>query len=111
MTQITNEEYAANIAVQMRKGFLAYCVLKICKKPMYTSDIITRLHRAELVVVEGTIYPLLSRLRKDGLLEHEWRESESGPPRKYYVITHYGIDVLQQVETHISGLTKTIEKL
>lgn len=108
---MSSDQYAANIAVQMRKGFLAYCVLKICTEPMYTSDIITRLHEAELVVVEGTIYPLLSRLQKDGLLEHEWRESEQGPPRKYYAITPYGAEVLQGVAENISALSTTLTKL
>lgn len=79
------------LAVQLRKGFLAYCVLKVCShEPVYTSDIIRKLREAELVVVEGTIYPLLSRLQRDGLLRHEWRESEQGPPRKYYAVTDAG---------------------
>ena len=108
---MSSEQYAAGVAVQMRKGFLAYCVLKICQEPMYTSDIITRLHQAELVVVEGTIYPLLSRLQKDGLLEHEWRESEQGPPRKYYAITPYGLEVLGHVISNITALNATLKKL
>ena len=79
----SSEQYAEQLATQLRKGFLAYCVLKVCSgKPVYTSDIIRKLSEAELVVVEGTIYPLLSRLQKDGLLTHEWQESEQGPPRK-----------------------------
>jgi len=64
--QTTSDEYARNIATQMRKGFLAYCVLKICREAMYTSDVIGKLRDAELVVVEGTIYPLLSKLQKTG---------------------------------------------
>lgn len=106
------EEYAANLATQLRKGFLTYCILQLCSKSaMYTSDIITTLHKAELVVVEGTVYPLLSRLQKDGLLTHEWRESELGPPRKYYQSTAYGNEVLGLVADNITQLHKTLKKL
>jgi PadR family transcriptional regulator PadR len=78
---------------------------------VYTSDIIRRLHDAELVVVEGTIYPLLSRLQKDGLLAHEWQESEQGPPRKYYKITDYGNEVMEHVTKKIATLNTTLKKL
>lgn len=106
------EIYAEQLAVQLRKGFLAYCVLKVCSgDPMYTSDIIRRLREAELVVVEGTIYPLLSRLQKDGLLTHEWHESEQGPPRKYYHTTALGGDVMEQVTKKITTLNATLRKL
>src|SRR5690349_14454745 len=101
----SSEIYAEQLATQLRKGFLAYCVLKVCsEKAVYTSDIIRRLHEAELVVVEGTIYPLLSRLQKDGLLAHEWQESEQGPPRKYYKITAFGNDVMAHVTEKITKL-------
>ena len=110
--QITSEEYAANIATQLRKGFLAYCVLKVCVgKPQYTSTIITRLRAAHMVIVEGTIYPLLSRLQKDGLLSHEWIESEQGPPRKYYKVTAFGAEVLHKIEHDITALNDTVKKL
>ena len=86
--------------------------LKVCsKKPVYTSDIIQDLRVAELVVVEGTIYPLLSRLQKEGLLNHEWQESEQGPPRKYYRITDFGREVMEIVGENIANLNKTIKKL
>ena len=102
------DAYAEQLATQLRKGFLAYCVLLICRESAkYTSDIIQRLREAELMVVEGTIYPLLSRLQKDGLLEHEWRESEHGPPRKYYKITPYGHEVAKHVAGSIETLNKT----
>ena len=105
-------KYAAQMATQMRKGFIAYCVLKVCsKKPVYTSDIINDLRDAELVVVEGTIYPLLSRLQKEGLLNHEWQESEQGPPRKYYRITDFGREVIDIVRADIANLNNTIKKL
>lgn len=109
---ITSEAYAEQLATQLRKGFLAYCVLKVCSHELkYTSDIITKLREAELVVVEGTIYPLLSRLQKDGLLVHEWKESEQGPPRKYYRATDYGNEVLQHIAQRIIDLNTTLKKL
>lgn len=109
---ISSEQYAENVAVQLRKGFLAYCVLQVCSgEPVYTSDIITRLRAAQLVVVEGTIYPLLSRLQKDGLLMHDWQESDQGPPRKYYRLTLYGRDVMQDVGKRITKLNQTLKKL
>ena len=114
MTQenTSSTEYAEQLATQLRKGFLAYCVLKTCSlKPKYTSDIITQLRDAELVVVEGTIYPLLSRLQKDGLLSHEWQESEQGPPRKYYKTTEYGDEVVEKVGHKIAELTATLKRL
>lgn len=107
-----SEAYAEQLATQLRKGFLAYCVLKVCShKPKYTSDIITQLRDAQLVVVEGTIYPLLSRLQKDGLLSHEWQESDQGPPRKYYKTTDYGNEVVKAVAKKINNLTATLDKL
>ena len=100
------------MSTQMRKGFIAFCVLKVCsKKPVYTSDIIKELRDAKLVVVEGTIYPLLSRLQKEGLLSHEWQESEQGPPRKYYKITDFGEQVMKTVGEEISNLNSIINKL
>ncbi|MBP7760784.1 PadR family transcriptional regulator [Candidatus Saccharibacteria bacterium] len=110
--KIDNESYAENLAVQLRKGFLAYCVLKVCShEPVYTSDIIRKLRDAELVVVEGTIYPLLSRLQRDGLLRHEWRESEQGPPRKYYEVTEAGREVAKMTSRKIAKLNTTLAKL
>ena len=104
-------EYAGQLATQLRKGFLAYCVLIVCSEKVYTSDIIKRLQAAELVVVEGTIYPLLSRLRSDGLLSYEWQESEQGPPRKYYQITEFGLRVRDELADHIKTLNTTLKKL
>ena len=106
------DAYAEQLATQLRKGFLAYCVLLICSgSARYTSDIITELREAELVVVEGTIYPLLSRLQKDGLLAHEWQESEQGPPRKYYKLTDFGQGVVTRLEEHTKTLNTTLKKL
>lgn len=106
------EEYAESLATQLRKGFLAYCVLVVCShQPKYTSDIIKELQAAELVVVEGTIYPLLNRLQRDGLLVHEWQESEQGPPRKYYRVSDYGHSVARAMQTDIESLHTTLKKL
>jgi PadR family transcriptional regulator PadR len=105
-------QYAAQLSVQLRKGFLAYCVLKVCSHgAKYTSDIIRELQGADLVVVEGTIYPLLSRLQKDGMLSHEWQESEQGPPRKYYKTTDNGAAVILQMTKDIGALNTTLGKL
>jgi PadR family transcriptional regulator, regulatory protein PadR len=112
MVMKESEEYAEQLATQLRKGFLTYCVLMVCRDdPKYTSDIIKTLRDAELVVVEGTIYPLLSRLQKDGLLTHEWQESEQGPPRKYYKVTKFGDTVANELTTKISSLNNTLKKL
>lgn len=106
------EGYVKQLSTQLRKGFLAYCVLKLCSHgAKYTSDIIEQLKDADLVVVEGTIYPLLSRLQKDGLLSHEWQESEQGPPRKYYEATEDGKTVLKLMTNDISALNNTLIKL
>ena len=106
------DQYAEQLATQLRKGFLAYCVLLICgESAKYTSDIIQQLREAVLVVVEGTIYPLLSRLQKDGLLAHEWQESEQGPPRKYYRLTDYGRGVVTRLEQHTKTLHATLKTL
>lgn len=81
----------SNIRSQMRKGILEYCVLLLLsKEKAYPSDIINRLSDASLIVVEGTLYTLLNRLRKEGKLSYEWQESTMGPPRKYYSITPAG---------------------
>ena len=104
--------YAESLATQLRKGFLAYCVLRVCaSQPKYTSDIIKQLQAVDLVVVEGTIYPLLSRLQKDGLLAHEWQESEQGPPRKYYRVTDYGQEVTTALGDRIDALNNSLKKL
>lgn len=106
------DTYAENLATQLRKGFMAYCVLTICAgRAHYTGDIIQRLAEADLVVVEGTIYPLLNRLQKDGLLRYEWQESEQGPPRKYYAITEMGKAVQDELKSHIKTLNTTLKTL
>lgn len=87
-----------NIKSQMRKGILEYCVLLLLKNgKAYPSDIINRLNEASLIVVEGTLYTLLNRLRKEGKLSYEWQESTMGPPRKYYSITDLGEKNLEEM--------------
>ncbi|MDO4773910.1 MAG: PadR family transcriptional regulator [Candidatus Saccharibacteria bacterium] len=106
------KRYAEGLATQLRKGFLAYCVLQVCAGgPRYSSDIIQQLRSAELVVMEGTMYPLLTRLQKDGLLRHQWQESEQGPPRKYYSLTDDGRAVIDHMTAHIRTLNATLKKL
>lgn len=87
-----------NIKAQMRKGVLDMCILSLLStEAMYTSDIIDRLKEAKLVVVEGTLYPLLTRLKNAGYLEYYWMESPSGPPRKYFRITPEGLALLHEL--------------
>jgi PadR family transcriptional regulator PadR len=101
-----------NVKSQMRKGFLEYCTLLILrKKPSYTSDIIEELKSAHLIVVEGTLYPLLTRLKNDGLLSYEWVESTQGPPRKYFSLTDQGKDTLADLETAWNELSTSINRL
>ncbi|MHA7110705.1 PadR family transcriptional regulator [Sunxiuqinia elliptica] len=80
-----------NTKAQMRKGVLEYCILLVLDgKPLYASDIIDELKNSKLIVVEGTLYPLLTRLKNAGLLAYKWEESTQGPPRKYYELTEVG---------------------
>lgn len=87
-----------NTRAQMRKGILELCVLSIISdEEAYPSDIIGKLKVSKLIVVEGTLYPLLSRLKNAGLLHYTWKESKSGPPRKYYHITDEGTAFLEEL--------------
>lgn len=102
-----------NIKSQMRKGFLEYCImLIISKKPAYVSDLISELKEAQLIVVEGTLYPLLSRLKNGGLLSYQWQESLQGPPRKYYELTEAGVQFLAELNdawTELAGAINIIK--
>lgn len=99
-------------ASQMRKGVLVYAVLLICSHgKVYSSDIIKHLRANDLIVVEGTLYPLLSRLSKDCLLCYEWQESEQGPPRKYYWLTESGEQLLAELKKSYRTLHASIQKL
>ncbi len=88
-----------NTQTQMRKGILEYCILSIISRgEIYASDIISELRKAKMLIVEGTLYPLLTRLKNNGLLSYNWQESTSGPPRKYYVLSPAGLDVLNRLD-------------
>ena len=88
-----------NTQTQMRKGILEYCILSIISRgETYASDIIEELKAAKLLVVEGTLYPLLTRLKNNGLLNYNWQESTSGPPRKYYQLSDAGKNMLYQLD-------------
>ena len=101
-----------NSASQMRKGVLEFAVLAIIARgEVYASDILAELKTANLIVVEGTLYPLLSRLRTLDLLEHSWEESKSGPPRKYYTLTAKGRDTLKDLKTTWKTLSTSISSL
>ena len=107
-----NEMNIENAKSQMRKGMLEYCVLLLLKhQPFYASDIIQRLKDAKLLVVEGTLYPLLTRLKNDGMLTYEWQESTQGPPRKYYIISQAGIDFLEGLNAVWLELNQTVDYL
>lgn len=104
--------YTTQTETQMRKGMLVYCVLLLLKDgKVYTSEIIRALRQAELIVVEGTLYPLLNRLAKDQLLAYEWQESEQGPPRKYYWLTDDGTALLNELRTTYHLLHASINAL
>jgi PadR family transcriptional regulator PadR len=91
MDQKDYDKLLENTQVQMRKGILEFAILLIIgKEKSYANDIIRELQQADLTVVEGTVYPLLSRLKKSGLIEYFWEESQAGPPRKYYKLTAEG---------------------
>lgn len=101
-----------NVKSQMRKGLLEYCVLLLMRREAYyVSDLISKLKDHRLIVVEGTLYPLLTRLKNDGLLSYEWRESTQGPPRKYYHLTAEGEGFLTELEQAWNDISATISQL
>jgi len=101
-----------NTKAQMRKGVLEYCILLVLDgKPLYASDIIQNLKEAKMIVVEGTLYPLLTRLKNAGLLTYRWEESTQGPPRKYYELTDRGRDILNELEMSWQELVEAVEKI
>ena len=98
-----------NIKAQMLKGILEYCILSIIsRQDAYASSIIAELKKAEMIVVEGTLYPLLTRQKNQGLLTYRWEESPQGPPRKYYSITPKGRECLAQLDLAWSELVSQI---
>ena len=101
-----------NIRAQMRKGVLEFCILSILnKKEAYASSIIDEMKSANMIVVEGTLYPLLIRLKNLGILSYRWEESTQGPPRKYYCITPAGRDQLNIMDETWKEMIETIETL
>ncbi|MBD3748284.1 MAG: PadR family transcriptional regulator [Sphingobacteriales bacterium] len=99
-----------NTQTQMRKGILEYCILSIISRgEIYASDIIEELKAARLLVVEGTLYPLLTRLKNNGLLTYNWQESTSGPPRKYYQLSETGKEALKKLDQTWYDLAYAVE--
>ncbi|MBI2257850.1 MAG: PadR family transcriptional regulator [Flavobacteriia bacterium] len=102
-----------NTQAQMRKGILEFCILAILhqKKEAYPSEIIEHLKSAQLIVVEGTLYPLLTRLKNMELLSYRWEESNSGPPRKYYAMTDKGNDFLNELKKTWNELNNAVQNI
>ena len=101
-----------NVKAQMRKGILEYCILCILSDgDAYASDIINRLKQVRLIVVEGTLYPLLTRQKNTGLLAYRWEESTQGPPRKYYSITEEGNRFLSELDASWQELVDSVNLL
>ena len=101
-----------NVRSQMRKGVLEYCILRILsRKEAYASSILEELKAANMLVVEGTVYPLLIRQKNQGLLQYRWEESPQGPPRKYYAITDKGREQLEEMNNAWKEIVTTIENI
>ena len=99
-----------NIKSQMRKGVLEYCILGILgREDAYASLILSSLKDARMIVVEGTLYPLLTRLKNQGMLSYRWEESTQGPPRKYYSLTEKGREALVEMDTAWSEVVSCVE--
>lgn len=96
----------------MRKGILEYCILAIISRnEVYASDILETLKTAEIVVVEGTVYPLLTRMKNEGLLSYRWQESTGGPPRKYYSLTDNGRTLLNQLSNEWQSICQAVNQI
>jgi len=101
-----------NTKAQMRKGILEYCILSVLSKDScYASDIIKELKEAQVIVVEGTLYPLLTRQKNAGLLSYRWEESQQGPPRKYYELTADGRNYLKDLDKSWNELVKSVNMI
>jgi PadR family transcriptional regulator PadR len=110
---MSKEKTVSNsIGTQMRKGVLELCTLAIIsEKDAYASDIIDTLKASDLIVVEGTLYPMLTRLKNEGMLSYRWEESTSGPPRKYYQLTSEGKETLNRLKQNWVDLTKAVNQI
>ncbi len=107
-----NELNTDNVKSQMRKGVLEYCILSILNNnDAYASELIAELKNAKMIVVEGTLYPLLTRQKNQGLLSYRWEESPQGPPRKYYSITDKGKELLQEMDSAWQEVVDTISHI
>jgi PadR family transcriptional regulator, regulatory protein PadR len=101
-----------NNKAQMRKGILEYCILSVLSRnSCYASDIIKELKEAEVIVVEGTLYPLLTRQKNAGLLSYRWEESQQGPPRKYYELTEAGRAYLKDLDNSWQELVDSVNRI
>lgn len=101
-----------NAKAQMRKGVLEFCILSILSRgDAYASDIINELKKSELIVVEGTLYPLLTRQKNAGLLSYRWEESPQGPPRKYYALTDNGKEILSELTESWNELVDAVNSI
>ncbi|MEX1011465.1 MAG: PadR family transcriptional regulator [Balneolaceae bacterium] len=108
----SNKYKLENAEAQMRKGSLEFTILLIISQgEVYASDIIRQLKSHELIVVEGTLYPILSRLNRSGLLDYSWVESESGPPRKYYSLTREGVRALEHMTRVWERMSRSVRQL
>ncbi len=104
------EQNNDNIKSQMRKGVLEYCILTLLRKnDAYASSLIEELKEAKMIVVEGTLYPLLTRQKNQGLLSYRWEESTQGPPRKYYSLTEKGKETLAEMDNAWNEVVSSIE--
>ena len=100
-----------NAKAQMRKGVLELCILALLQEgPAYVSDLMQKLKESRIIVVEGTLYPLLTRLKNAGVLTYKWEESKSGPPRKYYELTQDGQNSLRELQTSWEELVESVDK-
>lgn len=101
-----------NTKAQMRKGILEYCILAILSgNSCYAIDIINELRKARVIVVEGTLYPLLTRQKNAGLLSYRWEESPQGPPRKYYELTQQGREYLEELDRAWEELVVSVNQI
>ncbi|HTH93326.1 MAG TPA: PadR family transcriptional regulator [Candidatus Paceibacterota bacterium] len=102
-----NEKFSS-----IRKGLLEFVLLKMINaKQMYVADMLQELNQTEFATQEGTLYPLLSRMRRDGYLDYEWQESDSGPPRKYYSLTKKGREQLKEIEEYWKKINTLIKNI
>lgn len=109
MVPVSNEQ---DSFASLRRGLLEFAVLEVLSTgSLYAAEVLTRLEGTHFATREGTLYPLFGKMRRDGLLEYEWQESESGPPRKYYRLTAVGEQRLEQLRSNWAELTTTLEGL